>query len=174
MNRKIAMIINALKYSLVFVVAVVLQVLVFNNILILRTISPFFYILFILLLPFETNRSVLLLLAFLLGLTIDAFNNTLGVHAAASVLLAYIRPGILSLISSRETLESAAEPRVANMSLQWFTGYTAIMVVIHHLFLFMVEAFTFQGILFTLLRAVLSSVFTIILIVLSQFLFFRK
>ncbi len=168
------MIINALKYSLVFVVAVVLQVLVFNNILILRTISPFFYILFILLLPFETNRSVLLLLAFLLGLTIDAFNNTLGVHAAASVLLAYIRPGILSLISSRETLESAAEPRVANMSLQWFTGYTAIMVVIHHLFLFMVEAFTFQGILFTLLRAVLSSVFTIILIVLSQFLFFRK
>ncbi len=168
------MIINSLKYSLVFVVAVILQILVFNNILILRTISPFFYILFILLLPFETNRSVMMLLAFVLGLTIDAFNNTLGVHAAASVLLAYIRPGILSLISSRETLESASEPRVANMSLQWFTGYTAILVVIHHLFLFLIEAFTFQGILFTLLRAVLSSVFTIILIVLSQFLIFRK
>jgi rod shape-determining protein MreD len=137
-------------------------------------ISPFFYILFILLLPFETNRSVMLILAFLLGLSIDAFTNTLGVHASAAVLVAYIRPGILSLISSRETLESTAEPRVANMSLQWFAGYAAFLVTIHHLFLFLIEAFTFQGILFTLLRAILSSVLTIILIVLSQFLIFRK
>jgi rod shape-determining protein MreD len=168
------MIINILKYSLVFFVSVMLQVLVFNNILIARTISPFFYILFILLLPFETNRSVLLSLAFILGLTIDAFNNTLGVHASAAVLVAYIRPGVLSLISSRETLESTAEPRVANMSLQWFVGYAATLVTIHHLFLFLIEAFTFHGILFTLLRAILSSVLTVILIVLSQFLIFRK
>jgi rod shape-determining protein MreD len=168
------MIINILKYSLVFFVSVMLQVLVFNNILIARTISPFFYILFILLLPFETNRSVLLSLAFILGLTIDAFNNTLGVHASAAVFVAYLRPGILSLISSRETLESTAEPRVANMSLQWFVGYAATLVTIHHLFLFLIEAFTFHGILFTLLRAILSSVLTVILIVLSQFLIFRK
>ena len=168
------MIINILKYALIFVVSVMLQVLVFNNILIAKMISPFFYILFILLLPFETPRSAMLVLAFVLGLAIDAFNNTLGVHAAASVLVAYLRPSLLSLISSRETLESTVEPRVANMSLQWFTGYTAFIVTIHHFTLFLLEAFTFSGFFFTLLRAGLSSVFTIILIVLSQFLMFRK
>lgn len=106
------MIINILKYALIFVVSVMLQVLVFNNILIAKMISPFFYILFILLLPFETPRSAMLVLAFVLGLSIDAFNNTLGVHAAASVLVAYLRPSLLSLISSRETLESTVEPKI--------------------------------------------------------------
>ena len=168
------MIINILKYSLIFVVAVGLQVLIFNNILIFNMISPFFYIIFILLLPFETNRSLMLLMAFLLGLSVDAFNNTLGVHAAAAVLVAQLRPGILNIISSREILESASEPRVSNMGFQWFTEYTAILVIIHHLFLFIIEAFAFNGFGFTLLRAMLSSILTIILIVLSQFLIFRK
>lgn len=168
------MVINILKYSLIFVVSVILQVLLFNNILIVNMISPFFYILFIILLPFETNRSLMLALAFVLGLTIDSFNNTLGVHAAAAVLIAQLRPGILNLITSRETLESAMEPRVSNMGFQWFAQYTAILVVIHHLFLFLIEAFTFQGLWFTLLRAILSAIFTIILIVLSQFLIFRR
>jgi hypothetical protein len=60
------------------------------------------------------------------------------------------------------------------MSLNWFINYTAIFVAIHHLVLFMLEAFTFQGFFFTLARAFLSGILSIILIVISQFLFFRK
>ena len=168
------MVVNLLKYSVVFIVSVLLQVLLFNNILILRVIAPFFYILFILLLPFYTPRALLLFLSFVLGLTIDIFTNTPGVHASACLLTAFIRPGVLQLISSRETLESVSAPRVGNMGFQWFVGYTTFLVVIHHLFLFFIEAFTFQGFLITLLRVALSSVLTVILIVLSQFLIFRK
>lgn len=168
------MLINIFKYSFIFVVSVVLQVLVFNNILIGRMISPFFYILFLILLPFNTPRALLLLLAFILGLSIDVFTNTIGVHAFACVLTAFIRPGVLSVIATRETLESVSAPRVENMSLQWFAGYACFLIAIHHLVLFYVEAFTFEGFLFTFLRVILSSILTLTLIVLSQFLIFRK
>lgn len=168
------MVINLLKYSLVFVVAVLLQVLIFNNILIARVISPFFYILFILLLPFYTPRALLLFLSFILGLTIDIFTNTPGVHASACLLIGFIRPGVLQLISSRETLESVSAPTVQNMGFNWFAGYTIFLALIHHLFLFFIEAFTFDGVLITLLRVILSAVLSVGLILLSQFLIFRK
>lgn len=168
------MVINLLKYSLIFVVSVLLQVLIFNNVLILRMISPFFYILFIILLPIDTPRALLLFLSFLLGLTVDIFTNTPGVHASACLLTGFLRPGVLQLISSRETLESVAAPRVENMGFQWFIGYTTFLVLIHHLFLFFLEAFTFESFLITLLKVILSSVLSVVLIVLSQFIIFRK
>jgi rod shape-determining protein MreD len=165
---------NLLKYSLIFVVAVLLQVLVLNRILIFRMISPYFYLIFLLLLPYDTPRALLISLGFILGLSIDAFTNTLGVHTAVCVLIGFIRPGILNKISTRETRESVSAPRISTMSVNWFIGYAAIFVTIHHLLLFMLEAFTFQGILFTLARAVLSGILSVALIVISQFLFFRK
>jgi rod shape-determining protein MreD len=137
-------------------------------------ISPFFYILFIILLPFDTPRALLLFLSFTLGLTIDIFTNTPGVHASACLLTGFLRPFILQLISSRETLESVSAPRVENMGFQWFAGYVTFLVIIHHLFLFFIEAFTFNSFLLTLLKVILSSVLSVILIVLSQFLIFRK
>ena len=168
------MVINLLKYSLIFVASVLLQVLIFNNILILRMIAPFFYILFVLLLPFDTPPALLLFVSFLLGLSVDVFTNTPGVHASASLFIGFVRPGILRLISPRETLDSAMAPRVENMGLNWFIGYASFIVVIHHLFLFFIEAFTFSDFLLTILKALLSSILSIILIVLSQYLFFRK
>ena len=166
--------ISAVKYLLIFVVSVLLQVLFCNNILIARVISPFIYILFIILLPFDTPRSLLLFLALALGLTIDVFTNTPGVHASACLLIGFIRPVILDLITSRETLESVPAPRVKTMGFHWFVTYTIFMVVIHHFFLFFIEAFTFESFLLTLLRIVLSSVLSIALILLSQYLIFRK
>lgn len=165
---------NLLKYSLIFIVAVLLQVLVLNHILIFRMISPFFYLIFLLLLPYDTPRAMLIFLGFILGLSIDAFTNTLGVHASVCVLIGFIRPGVLNKISTRETRESVAAPRISTMSLNWFINYAAIFVTIHHILLFMLEAFTFEGFFFTLLRAFLSGILSVILIVISQFIFFRK
>ena len=166
--------ISAVKYLLVFVVSVLLQVLFCNNILIARVIAPFIYILFIILLPFDTPRSLLLFLSLALGLTIDVFTNTPWVHASACLIIGFLRPVILNLITSRETLESVAAPRVKTMGFHWFVTYTIFMVVIHHFFLFFIEAFTFESFLLTLLRIVLSSVLSIALILLSQYLIFRK
>lgn len=165
---------NLLKYSVIFVVVVLLQVLVLNRILIFRMISPFYYLIFLLLLPYDTPRALLISLGFLLGLSIDAFTNTLGVHTAVCVLIGFIRPGILNKISTRETRESVSAPRISTMSLNWFIGYSAIFVTIHHLLLFMLEAFTFHGFFFTMARAILSGILSVSLIVVSQFIFFRK
>ena len=89
---------NLLKYSLIFIVSVLLQVLVFNHILIFRMISPFF--IFLLLLPYDTPRALLIFLGFILGLSVDAFTNTLGVHAAVCVVIGFIGPVILNDIST--------------------------------------------------------------------------
>jgi len=166
--------INAFKYLLIFVVSVLLQVLIFNNLLVARVIAPFVYILFIVLLPFDTPRSLLLFLSLALGITVDLFTNTPGVHASASLLIGFLRPVILQLITSRETLESVSSPRVKTMGFHWFATYVTFLVIIHHLFLFFIEAFTFQGFLITLLRVVLSTILSVILILLSQFLIFRN
>lgn len=168
------MIINLLKYSIIFIVSVLLQVLLFNNILIFRVIAPFFYVLFIILLPFYTPRALLLFLSFGLGLTVDIFTNTPGVHASACLLVGFLRPGVLQLITSRETLESVNAPRVGSMGFQWFAGYVTFLVIIHHFFLFFIEAFTFEAFHITLLRIILSSVLSVVLILLSQFIIFRK
>src|SRR5476649_733601 len=85
MSRTI--IINALR----FVVLVFIQVFLLKNIALYNLATPYFYILFILLLPFETPNVLLFILAFLMGLTIDAFYDTPGLHAAACSLLAFVR-----------------------------------------------------------------------------------
>jgi len=166
--------INTFKYLLIFMVSVLLQVLIFNNLLVARIIAPYTYILFIVLLPFDTPRSLLLFLSLTLGVTVDLFTNTPGVHTSASILIGFVRPGILGILTTRETLDSITAPRVKNMGFQWFATYVTFLVVIHHLFLFFIEAFTFDDFLITLLRVVLSSVLSIVLIVLSQFLIFRN
>ena len=130
------MVISPVKYLLIFVVSVLLQVLIFNNFLIGNLIAPFIYILFIVLLPFNTPRSLLLFLSLGLGFTVDIFTNTPGVHASASLLIGFLRPGILEVLTSRETLESVPSPRVKTMGFNWFATYVTVLVVIHHLFLF--------------------------------------
>ncbi len=162
------------KYVLMFVVLVLVQVLILNNIQFSGLINPYMYILFIMLLPFNIPGYFLLGLSFLLGITIDIFNNTLGVHAGATVLLGFLRPGIASLISSREILEKGSTPGLTQLGFASFLKYTLISVLIHHLFLFYAEAFSFGDFFETFLRYILSSVFSILIILGSQFVIFKN
>lgn len=86
------MIRDLLKYTIMLVVLVLLQVLLLNNIQFSGYINPYMYVLFILLLPFETPRYLLLLLGFFLGLLVDIFSNTPGFHASATTFLAFCAP----------------------------------------------------------------------------------
>ncbi|MDP4183988.1 MAG: rod shape-determining protein MreD [Bacteroidota bacterium] len=167
------MIKQVLKYGGMFIFLVLIQVLILNNIHLGHLITPFFYFLFILLLPFETPRYLQLLLAFFLGLTIDMFTDTAGTHAFACVLAAYARPSILGLLASRDTYESGSLPRVSTLGQSWFFRYALLMVLIHHFALFYLEVFSFSGFFGTFLRALVSSFFTIILILLSQYVIYR-
>ncbi len=157
-----------------FVLIVLIQVLLVNNINISGYFTPYFYILFILLIPFETPGWVLLVSGFLLGLTIDAFVNTLGMHTAATVLAAFVRPYVLQVFSPRDGYEPGTFPRLYYFGFSWFLRYTIIIVFVHHLFLFYIEIFRLSNFFDTLLRVILSTLLTTFFIVLSQYFIFRK
>jgi rod shape-determining protein MreD len=126
---------GVIKYGYMFIVLVLVQVLIFNQVQLFGYINPFIYILFIMLLPLNTPRYILLFSGFFLGLTIDVFSNSLGMHAAASVFIAYIRPFVIRSISNREEVRNNY-PGLKQNSFPWFLYYTILMVFIHHLLFF--------------------------------------
>jgi rod shape-determining protein MreD len=157
-----------------FVVLVLLQLLVFNNFRFSGFINPYVYILFFLLLPFDFSMTLMLVLGLVMGLIIDLFMGTPGVHSFATVLAVFVRPGVLNLIAPHDGYNMNILPRMSQMGLIWFIKYTVLFVVIHHLVLFYAEVFSFSHFFFTLLKVLLSSVCTITFIVLSQFFVFRN
>jgi rod shape-determining protein MreD len=163
-----------IRISLRFVILILVQVLLLNNIHFLGYINPYVYVLFILLLPFETKRGVLLFLAFALGLSVDFFSNSLGIHAAACVFTAFFRPWVMSLITSRKEYEPRVEPSIADLGFQWFFMYSLILVSLHHLMLFLLEVFRFSNFFATLGHSVLNTLFTVLFIILVQYIFYRK
>jgi rod shape-determining protein MreD len=162
-----------IKYPLMFAVMVLLQVLLLNQIHLGGFLNPYIYILFIFLLPISMPRYQVLLLSFLIGITIDWFSNTLGLHAASALLIGFLRSPVMKLITIRE-IEQSDYPGMKQTGIKWFITYVSVLVVMHHMFLFYLEVFSFDNFFRTLLRTLLSSVFTIIIIVLSQYLAFRK
>jgi hypothetical protein len=157
-----------------FVGLVLFQVLILNNIELSGFINPYFYVLFILLLPFETPKWLLLISSFAIGLSIDLFSHTLGMHAFACVLVAYVRPYLLKIIAPREGYDAGTEPRVKYFGLDWFMKYAVIIVLTHHFALFFIETFKFHQFFATFFRVILSSVFTLIIILLSQLLMVKR
>jgi len=157
-----------------FIILVLLQVLLIDNIQISRFLHPYFYVIFILLLPFETPGWLVLVSAFFLGLSVDLFENTPGLHASATVFMGFLRPGVLKMIAPRDGYEPQTYPRVYYLGFNWFLKYSLILVFAHHLILFFLEVFTLSGFFGTFFRVILTTLFSLILILLSQFLIYRK
>ncbi|MFP4023455.1 MAG: rod shape-determining protein MreD [Thiohalospira sp.] len=161
------------RYLFNFILLVLLQVFVLNNIQFSGYINPYIYVVFILTLPFETPKWLLLVLGFSMGITIDLFSNTIGMHSSATVFMAFLRPFVLKIISPRDGYESETYPQLRYYGGSWFLKYSIILVFAHHLFLFYIEVFRFSDFFATLLRVILSSFFSILLIVIGQY-FYRK
>jgi rod shape-determining protein MreD len=157
-----------------FIFLIFFQILILNNIQFSGYINPYFYIYFILLLPFETPRWLLLSSAFLLGISLDIFSDTPGLNAAACVLMAFLRPFIISSISSGTEFMMGTHPSLKNQGLKWFAYYSVILVLIHHTSLFYLEIFRFSEFFQTMLRVLLSSAFTLLLIFISEYLFYSR
>lgn len=147
-----------------FILLVALQVALLKNIGYYNIATPFPYILAILLLPLGIPNFLLYLLAFLTGLTVDAFYDTMGVHAAACVALAYFRIFFLNITLEVDQRDSFITPTWGNMKFKWYSTYIVLATLVQHLILFIIEVFSFQNILQTLFSALLSSVFTICII----------
>jgi hypothetical protein len=117
---------------------------------------------------------LLFLLAFILGLTVDAFYDTPGLHAASCVLLAFVRVLFISITVQKDGFDNEPEPTLSIMGFRWFLTYALVLTLFHHFFLFNLEVFRFSELEYTLTRLILSSVFTVFLMLVSGLLFFRK
>jgi cell shape-determining protein MreD len=157
-----------------FIGLVLIQVLILNNILFSNLLNPFFYIYFILVLPVDFRPSVGLIVGFLLGLSIDVFSQTLGMHTIATTFAAFCRPYVLSYMAPRDGYEFSRLPSVKEMGWLWFGTYSAILTFLHHLILFFVEMFRMSGIFNTVLKSLGSTVLTVILVVIIQLIFARR
>ncbi|MCL5130145.1 rod shape-determining protein MreD [Algibacter sp. L4_22] len=155
-----------------FILLVFFQVLIFNHINFLGYINPYIYILFIALFPVRNNHIVILFISFFLGLCIDLFLDTGGIHAAACVSIAYIRPILLKssfgMIYEHQTIRFNAVDFGPKLT------YISLLTLIHHLILFSLEIFSISKVILILQKTLFSSIFSIILIILITIIFSRK
>lgn len=165
------MISEIIKNTVRFLFLVLFQVLILNNIQLSGYLNPFLYVLFILMLPFSTPKWLVLIFSFAIGISVDMFSNTGGLHAAASVLLGFLRMPILKLISPRDGYDAIQNPTVQQFGFGWFLSYAGVLIFAHHCTLFYLETFHFAGFFSTLFRVILSSLFTLTLAFISQFFF---
>nr|MBP6634336.1 rod shape-determining protein MreD [Paludibacter sp.] len=155
-----------------FILLVLVQVLALNNIQFLGYINPYIYILFILSLPVRLPQWITLLLGFVLGLTIDTFSNTMGTHAFATVLIAFLRNGIIKLFTAIEEGNNPV-PSFHTFGVGAYVKYVILMTLVHHTTLFFLEAFSFSLFWVVFFKVILSSIVTI-LIILGIRSFYRK
>ena len=164
---------DILQHTVRFFILVGIQILVLNNVQISGYINPFVYILFIILLPPKMPKSVVLILAFITGFTIDIFSDSYGIHSSATVLLAFLRPKVLTLVSIKGG-EDLEEIGIKQLRINRFFTYSGILCLTHHFTLFYLEAFRLNEFFDTFLRALYSSIISILMMLLIESLFSNK
>lgn|SRR5574344_157626 len=159
---------NIVKLILLFVLSILGQVLVFNNIQAFGFVNPYIYIIFIMTLPIGIGRGWLMFISFATGFIIDIFCNTLGMHAFACTLIGFIRPYLLLALATRDIFKDDDLPILSKFGIEWYIKYMLVMVLCHHLALFFIEQFDGFFFLPTMARIFTNSIATIICILLVQ------
>ena len=157
-----------------FVLFVFLQVFVFNQVELGLGICLFICPLYILLLPFEINRFLLMIVAFGMGVIIDLFTNTYGLHASSLLLLSYLRKDIFNIFAPRDGYDPLKSPSYFDMGHLWFFSTFGTLLLIHTSWFFILEAFTFTNIMYTLQKIVLSCFCIYLISLLMQILIIRR
>jgi hypothetical protein len=159
-------------HLLQFFIFVALQIFLVQYLVLFNTGFCFIYIAFLLFLPIQLPPVILLLMAFTTGITVDTFYDTAGIHAAACVLLAYIRPHLLRFLTPRDDYDANDTVNVRLMGWGWFTTYALVLIFLHHLLLFFLELGGLKVVGFTLLKVLASTLYTFVVMVIVQLLFF--
>jgi hypothetical protein len=148
---------------LILIQGLVLQYVGYEN------INLFIYPLFILLLPFDLPHGIIVLLGFITGISIDIFYDGYGIHSSTTVLMAFARPLILSIIEPRNGYEGNQKISIPALGLRWFSSYLAIFLFFHIFFYFTLEDLSLSW--FSLARILVSFIFSFFIILLYQYLF---
>lgn len=167
---------SLIKYIIRFALFILVQVFVLDKIHLHQMVTPYIYFLFLIWLPFNMGRTQQLLIALLLGFTLDSFRHQPGFHTAACVLIAYVRPFLINILIPQEGADS-------NYDEQSFTSmggilpymiFISVLTFIHHAWLFLLEAWQFGNIWYFLVKTLLSTLLSLLLIIITEMLFVRK
>jgi hypothetical protein len=150
------------------------QVLILKNVILFNVAFCFLYIVFLLSLPVDVNPLLLMLVGFILGIGIDSFYDSLGVHAFSLVIVAYLRNYWLAFITPQSGYEAGTLPVLETNGFQWYLVYSLPLIFIHHFTLFYLEASSFAMFWFTFLKVIASVFFTLTVILILQFTFSGK
>ncbi|MDD2412155.1 MAG: rod shape-determining protein MreD [Bacteroidales bacterium] len=167
---------NYLKYIVRSILLVFFQVFILNNIDLFGFMNPFLYVVFILILPFKIKHTPLVILSFLMGYFVDLLSgNIMGIHAASAVLLGFLRPSIIRLVSSSQSdYENKYAPNAISMGGKWFFTYAGVLVFVYNLSYFFLEHFTFSGFFKTIFIAIANTAFTLLAIFIYEYLRNRR
>ncbi|MFA6058395.1 MAG: rod shape-determining protein MreD [Taibaiella sp.] len=163
-----------------FILLVLIQVLLLNKIPLrwwatpggIPPYTPYIYPLFILLLPFSTPMWFLLVSSFAMGITVDTFMDTGGIHAAACVLMAFLRTNVLrALLPKRLSEYQNMSPNIKSMGWTPFLTYSAILLAIHHILFYIIEIWSFESIGYLLLKIIISLITSLVFVALYSLFF---
>lgn len=165
------------KYVLQFIVLILLQVLVVDQISFgyaSEFIIPSVYFLFVLMLPLTISNGALMFLAFSIGMMVDVFKSTPGMHASAMVVLGYSRPYLLKLIEPREGFDILKSPSIYSMRKNIYLVFVSLAAIVFHLWYFTIEVMRFSDFHVILLKTLFSSIISVLLIILTQYLTVKR
>lgn len=161
-----------------FLIYVLLQEVLFRNLTLYQSAFCFIYVAFIMVLPMDTTRILSMIVAFFLGLSIDIFENTLGIHAAATTLIAFIRPNVFYLYNTQtslsSTMEADNEVSINTLGTRQFVFYAFTIILIHHTTFFLIESFKAEFFFRQVYRILFSTLYTLIVVVIFQYLFYTS
>jgi len=162
---------NEIKYLLQLPFFLLIQIYILNEVLFASYINPFLYLIVLIIMPFKTPKWYLLLYAFTFGFLIDVFIGNLGMHSTACLILAILKSTISKITVPHNIIEENDELTIQKIGSKSFILFTTILVFIHHLILFVLEhaAFNFQ----IIVKIILSTIFTCLIISISQLFFYK-
>ena len=149
------------------------QVFIFNHINFMGSYQPYIYIVFVLFFPPYKNRYLLIILAFILGLSIDVLEYSGGIHAFALTFVAFYRNAIIKLLAGKANFEMEYF-NFSSFSISQWIFYMGIIIIFHHCILLLLENFKFTGVLTVLTNALISSGITFIFVIIYKILFKNK
>lgn len=164
------------KHSVRALLFLLVQVFVLHKIQPLHQfVVPYIYFLFLIWLPFNTGRALLMIIAFFYGLALDYFLMTPGLHAAACVLIAYLRPFLVNLLIRQEGAEqSYGAPSINSMGWAPYSLLVFILTLVHHSYLVLLEWLSFGNPWYLLGKIGATTGLSLVLVLLTEMLFYRK
>ena len=163
-----------LNYLKLFLGYILIQIFVLNEVIFSSYIIPFLYLTIIISIPKGKSILFLMIISFVTGLTIDIFEGQLGLHSTSCIIIAFLRPKILSILSNSKTLSNEDNIRLTNLGALQFLVYSSTLIFLHSLILFFIVDFEIGNVFNLIIKTILSTLVTLLLIFVNELYYINK